>query len=135
LIATGAFEYGDLGVSGYADSLIQDNDRRCASVLLRITGQKPPRRSRLERTEVPVTQDELATMAGLSRTTLVQVLRRWEHRGLIEQGYRTLRIVDVPALRGGRGGRVTGHHCGLAPQDRCGTDHGFQTTASRRFRL
>jgi len=68
-------------------------------VLLRITGQKPPRRSRLERTEVPVTQDELATMSGLSRTTLVQVLRRWEHRGLIEQGYRTLRIVDVPALK------------------------------------
>lgn len=99
VIATGAFEYGDLGVSGYADALIQDSDRRCASVLLRITGQKPPRRSRLDRTEVPVTQDELATMVRLSRTTLVQVLRRWERCGLIEQGYRTLRVVDVPALK------------------------------------
>jgi hypothetical protein len=38
-------------------------------------------------------------MVRLSRTTLVQVLRRFERRGLIEQGYRTLRVVDVPGLK------------------------------------
>jgi CRP-like cAMP-binding protein len=99
VIATGVLEYGDLSISAYADSLIGGNDRRCACVLLRITGLNPPRRSRPERTEVPVTQDELATMAHLSRTTLVQVLRRFEHRGLVEQGYRTLRVSDAPGLR------------------------------------
>jgi DNA-binding GntR family transcriptional regulator len=55
---------------------------------------------------VPVTQEELATMAHVSRTTLVQVLRRFEARGLVEQGYRTLRVTDVSglsALASGRG--------------------------------
>jgi CRP/FNR family transcriptional regulator, cyclic AMP receptor protein len=99
VIANGIMEYGDTAISGYADSLIQDNDRRCACSLLRITGHMFPRRSRPERTEVPITQDELATMVQLSRTTLVQVLRRLERAGLVEQGYRTLRVVDVPGLR------------------------------------
>jgi len=75
-----------------------DQEQRSAYTLLRIAGLKYPRRSRPERTEVPVTQDELATMVQLSRTTLVQVLRRFERCGLIEQGYRTLRIIDVPGL-------------------------------------
>ena len=105
LIATGILEYGDIAISAYADSLIPDNDRRCASVLLRITGLKPPRRARPQRTEVPVTQDELATMLKLSRTTLVQVLRRFEGRGLVEQGYRTLRVLDVPGLTSMQSGR------------------------------
>jgi CRP-like cAMP-binding protein len=99
LIASGMLEYGDIAISAYADSLIQDKDRRCASVLLRITGLKQPRRSRPERTQVTVTQDELANMAGLSRTTLVHALRHLEHDGLIEQGYRMLRVLDVARLR------------------------------------
>jgi CRP-like cAMP-binding protein len=98
VIASGIMEYGDTAISGYADSLIQDNDRRCACSLLRITGHMFPRRSRPERTEVPITQDELATMVKLSRTTLLQVLRRLEQRRLVEQGYRTLRVIDVPGL-------------------------------------
>jgi CRP/FNR family transcriptional regulator, cyclic AMP receptor protein len=98
VIATGILEYGDMAISSYADALIPENDRRCACTLLRIAGLRPPRRARPERTEVTVTQDELATMVNLSRTTLVQVLRRFERQGLVEQGYRTLRVVDVPGL-------------------------------------
>jgi hypothetical protein len=44
-------------------------------------------------------------MVNLSRTTLVQVLRRFEHRSLVEQGYRTLRIVDAPGLTEVESGR------------------------------
>jgi CRP-like cAMP-binding protein len=80
-------------------------DRRCACTLLRIAELKHPRRSRPERTEVLVRQDELATMVNLSRTTLVQVLRRFERRGLVEQGYRPLRVVDVPGLTAVESGR------------------------------
>jgi len=98
VIAAGALEYGDIAIGAYVDSLLADKDRRCASALLRIAGLKHPRRSRPERTEVDVTQDELATMVKLSRTTLVQVLRRFERRGLVRQGYRMLRITDVPGL-------------------------------------
>jgi CRP/FNR family transcriptional regulator, cyclic AMP receptor protein len=105
LIATGILEYGDIAISAYADALIPNHDRRCACTLLRIAGLKPPRRARPERSQVHVTQDELANMVNLSRTTLVQVLRRFERRGLIEQGYRTLRVIDVPGLTAVESGR------------------------------
>ena len=105
VIATGILEYGDMAISAYVDSLISDNDRRCACTLLRIAGLKHPRRSRPERTEVLVAQDELATMVRLSRTTLVQVPRRFERQDLVEQGYRTLRVIDVPGLTSVESGR------------------------------
>jgi CRP/FNR family cyclic AMP-dependent transcriptional regulator len=97
-IAGAALEYGDIAISGYADSLIQASDRRCASRLLRITGLLFPRRSRPERPSVPVTQDELATLVNVSRTTLLQILRRFEERGLVQQAYRALTVVDAAGL-------------------------------------
>lgn len=97
-IAIGVLEYGDTGISAYADSLLQDSDRRCACTLLRIAGLSFPRRSRPERRSVPITQDELATMVNVSRTTLLQILRRLEERGLVEQSYRALRVVDADGL-------------------------------------
>jgi CRP-like cAMP-binding protein len=105
VIASGVMEYGDTAISAYADSLLDDHDRRCASVLLRITGLNPPLRSRVDRTDVPVTQGELAAMAHVSRTTLVQALSRFESRGLVERGYRTLRVVDAAGLRAVAAGR------------------------------
>ena len=53
---------------------------------------------RPERQSVPVTQDELATLVNVSRTTLLQILRRLEDRGLVEQAYRALRVVDAAGL-------------------------------------
>jgi CRP-like cAMP-binding protein len=91
-------EYGDLAVRALADQLIPDNERRCAAVLLRLGGQRFPRRTRVERAEVPVTQDELAGLVNVSRTTLVQLLRGLERRRLVAQEYRAVRIVDVPGL-------------------------------------
>ncbi|MCK7499296.1 MAG: Crp/Fnr family transcriptional regulator [Comamonadaceae bacterium] len=98
-IARAALEYGDIAISGYADSLIQDSARRCACTLLRVAGLQFPRRSRPERPSIPITQDELATMVNVSRTTLLQILRRFEERGLVEQAYRALRVVDAAGLK------------------------------------
>jgi CRP-like cAMP-binding protein len=98
VMSTAAMEYGDITIAAFADLLIPDNARRCACTLLRITGLRPPRRARPDRHDVSVTQSELAGMVNLSRTTLVQILRQFERRGLIEQGYRMLRVADVAAL-------------------------------------
>jgi len=98
-IARACLEYGDISITGYADSMIQDSDRRCACTLLRIAGLSFPRRSRPERRLVPITQDELATLINVSRTTLLQILRRFEERGLVEQAYRALRVVDTAGLK------------------------------------
>lgn len=98
VLATGALEYGDYSVAAYADTLIPDSARRCAATLLRITGLRPPRRASPDRASVVVTQAELAGLVNVSRTTLVQILQQLEREGLIEQGYRTLRVRDANAL-------------------------------------
>jgi DNA-binding GntR family transcriptional regulator len=67
-------------------------------MLLRISGLQFPRRSRPEQPSVPITQDELATLVNVSRTTLLKILRRFEERGLVEQAYRSLRVVDAAGL-------------------------------------
>jgi CRP-like cAMP-binding protein len=98
-IARAALEYGDIAISAYADSLIPDSDRRCACTLLRVAGLQFPRRSRPAGRAAPITQDELATLVNISRTTLLQILRRFEERGLVEQAYRALRVVDAAGLK------------------------------------
>jgi CRP-like cAMP-binding protein len=98
VLGRSALEYGDIAISAYADLHVPNTDRRCARTLLRIGGLRYPRRTRSERTEVPVTQEELAALVNVSRSTLVQTLRRLERRGLIAQGYRTVSIVDLPRL-------------------------------------
>jgi CRP-like cAMP-binding protein len=113
VMSTAAMEYGDIAIAAFADMLIPDNERRCACTVLRISGLRPPRRARPDRRDVIVTQGELAAMVDLSRTTLVEILRRFERRGLIEQGYRTLRVVDPAGL--------TALAQGHAPRGRAGT--------------
>jgi CRP-like cAMP-binding protein len=97
-LGTAVREYGDIAISAYADSLIQASDRRCACTLLRVAGLQFPRRSRPEGRSVPITQDELAALVNVSRTSLRQILRRFEDQGLVEQSYRALRVVDAAAL-------------------------------------
>jgi len=99
VLGTGALEYGDYFAAAYAEMLISDSARRCAATLLRITGLRPLRRARPDRASVVVTQAELARLVNVvSRTTLVQILQQLERNGLIEQGYRTLRVRDANAL-------------------------------------
>jgi CRP-like cAMP-binding protein len=97
-VARACLEYGDIGVAAYADSLIPHSDRRLACTLLRIAGLQFPRRSRPRQRSIPITQDELATLVSVSRTTLLQLMRRFEDRGLVEQAYRAVRIVDAAGL-------------------------------------
>ena len=47
---------------------------------------------------MPVTQAELAEMTNVSRTTLLEILRRLEDKGIIEQRYRYIRVLDPAAL-------------------------------------
>jgi len=98
VLGTAALEYGDYFAAAYADMLIPDSGRRCAATLLRITGLRLPRRARPDRASVAVTQAELAGLVNVSRTTLVRILQQLESDGLIEQGYRTLRVRDARAL-------------------------------------
>lgn len=48
---------------------------------------------------IPVSQADLASMIGVSRQTLNGLLNRLEARGLIEVGYRSVRVLDEAGLR------------------------------------
>lgn len=48
--------------------------------------------------DLAMSQADLATMCGLSRQTLNKVLCGFEARGIIELGYRHIRVIDTAAL-------------------------------------
>jgi CRP/FNR family cyclic AMP-dependent transcriptional regulator len=48
---------------------------------------------------LPLSQDELASLAGTSRATVTRALDDWRKRGLIRTGQRRITLTDVPGLR------------------------------------
>jgi CRP/FNR family transcriptional regulator, cyclic AMP receptor protein len=48
--------------------------------------------------EMPLTQDELASLAGTSRPTVTRAFRSWRNRGFIRTGQRHIAILDQAAL-------------------------------------
>jgi CRP-like cAMP-binding protein len=53
---------------------------------------------------VPLSQDELASLAGASRATVTRALSNWRRRGIIRTGQRDITITALDDLR-----RIAGH--------------------------
>jgi CRP/FNR family transcriptional regulator, cyclic AMP receptor protein len=53
----------------------------------------------------PLSQEELASLAGTSRATVTRALGSWRKRGLIRTGQRRITIIDLSSLR-----KIAGHH-------------------------
>src|SRR5271165_4896321 len=83
---------GDIALDIAADLLIADSERRCAAVLLRLSGRRFADPDDPEPVDVTITQHDLAGAANLSRSSVQSMLRRLASRGLIEQGYRGLLV-------------------------------------------
>jgi CRP-like cAMP-binding protein len=49
--------------------------------------------------DVPISQAEIACLAGASRQRTNQVLHKLEQRGLLRVGYRGISVVDLDGLR------------------------------------
>jgi CRP/FNR family transcriptional regulator, cyclic AMP receptor protein len=54
---------------------------------------------------MPLSQEDLASLAGTSRATVTRALGNWRQRGFIRTGQRRITIVDRGALR-----QAAGHH-------------------------
>lgn len=54
--------------------------------------------------EIPLSQDELASLAGSSRATVGRALTDWRRRGLIRTGHRHITITSMDGLRKIAGG-------------------------------
>lgn len=52
--------------------------------------------------ELRLSQSDLARMTGISRQTTNRILKKLEAEGLVERGFRRIRVHDVRQLRGGR---------------------------------
>jgi CRP/FNR family cyclic AMP-dependent transcriptional regulator len=92
-------EYGDLTVTIAADLMIRDSDRRCAAALLRLAGRRYAAPQDVTPVEVPLTQNELAGAANLSRNSVGTILQRLEKRGFVEVGYGAMTVRTPAALR------------------------------------
>jgi CRP/FNR family transcriptional regulator, cyclic AMP receptor protein len=61
---------------------------------------------------LPLSQDELASLAGTSRATVARALNSWRLRGLIRTGQRRITLTDIPGLR-----RVAGPVLAAPPRE------------------
>lgn len=96
-----AIIYGDISQNVAADLLIHDSERRCAAVLLRLGGRRFAEVGVDEPVDfdLSVTHDELAGAANLSRNSIGTMLRRLAARGMIERGYRGIKLRAPAAMR------------------------------------
>jgi CRP-like cAMP-binding protein len=61
---------------------------------------------------LPLSQDELAGLAGTSRATVARALNGWRKRGLIRTGQRRITLTDVPSLRRAAGPALAAQSAG-----------------------
>ncbi len=91
--------YGDIALNIASDLLIPDSERRCAAVLLRLSARRFADSDDPASADVPITQEDLAGAANLSRSSVRTMLGRLSTRGLIEQSYGGVTVLAPAALR------------------------------------
>lgn len=88
-----------LTMHALADMGTRDPETRCLLVLLRLAGQRFPDAPTVPRAEAAITQDELAAVTNLSRSTVCDIVRNLAARGIVELGYRKITLVNPAQLR------------------------------------
>lgn len=93
--------YGHLhtALGATADLMIRDHVRRFIAVLLRLGGCREATQSGERLIEVCISQDDLAVMSNVARTTANSILRRLHRNGLVNVAYRRIDITAPDRLR------------------------------------
>lgn len=89
-----ALEHYDLTAGIAADGMIPDSRRRLVAVLMRLAGLRDPYPP--ETGEIHLSKSEIASIVNLSRSSLTPLLIDLQAKGVIELGYRRIRV-PVPA--------------------------------------
>jgi len=86
----------------YADNSNRDIEVRTSAAILRLLGERwlPGCGFPGDPAEIPVTQDEIAELAQLSRNAVGPILRALEQAGAISLGYRKITILNRSLLNG-----------------------------------
>jgi CRP-like cAMP-binding protein len=91
--------YGNTAMSAMSDLMIRDSKRRCIATILRIGNCRFEDCPEGLPADVPLSQEELAAMSNLSRTSVSRILRDLEDEGFITLGYRGIILHDAATLR------------------------------------
>lgn len=91
--------YGNAAINTAADLMIRDSKRRCVASLLRMADCRFADRDGQNVVEAPLSQDELAALSNLSRTSISTILHELVGDGLIALGYRSVTLHDTAKLR------------------------------------
>ena len=81
----------------HQEQCLLDRYGKVASFILDITASDSPVRD-TRHGNLPYTHEHIADSLGLSRPTVTAVLRHFEERGWIRNGYRHVQVTDRPAL-------------------------------------
>lgn len=73
--------------------------QRLAGLLLSLAGRHGSQGDGIIEVALPLSQQELASLAGTSRATVARALGNWRKRGFIRTGQRHMTLVDLPGLR------------------------------------
>ena len=93
-----AVEHLRLTLTAMDDLMIRNPSERAVAVLLRLAGHRGGFRDCAPAVEVDVSQESLAVMANLSRSTVGGILRSLEKAGLLDVRYRLIRLLDPERL-------------------------------------
>jgi CRP-like cAMP-binding protein len=78
---------------------VTNGGQRLAGLLLALAERLSGQAEGVIEIALPLSQDELASLAGTSRATVARALNLWRQRGLIRTGQRRITLTDVPGLR------------------------------------
>ncbi|MCA3573955.1 MAG: Crp/Fnr family transcriptional regulator [Aestuariivirga sp.] len=88
-----------IAMAAVDDLLIRNPARRCAAVLLRLAGLRNPVDKTPAVGDVDVTQEELAHLSNLSRSSVGTALRSFQRSGLVDLSYQGIFIRDATSLK------------------------------------
>jgi CRP/FNR family transcriptional regulator, cyclic AMP receptor protein len=73
--------------------------QRVAGLILDLTGRYGKRAGSAIELALPLSQEELASLAGTSRATVARALANWRERGFIRTGQHRITVIDAAALQ------------------------------------
>ncbi|MBX9760715.1 MAG: Crp/Fnr family transcriptional regulator [Beijerinckiaceae bacterium] len=94
-----AVEHMEIAIGFAADMMRRDHTRRFAAILTRLGGCRAPTHSGVKLADIDYSQEDLAAMTNLARTTVNGVLNQLQEKGVVDLNYRRIRILDPDKLR------------------------------------
>jgi CRP-like cAMP-binding protein len=99
MFAIVSLDHLEVAIGACDDLMIRDHVKRCVAVLLRLGGCRGRTPAGVSAVEIDASQEDIAALANVARTTLSGVLRKLDASGHLELEYRRIRIMAPDRLR------------------------------------